>query len=47
MNVLVLGSRVIGTALAGDLVRAFLGAIFTREERHMRRLKKVLALEQQ
>lgn len=47
MNVLVLGSRVIGTALAGDLVRAFLGATFTREERHMRRLKKVLALEQQ
>jgi RpiB/LacA/LacB family sugar-phosphate isomerase len=45
MNVLVLGSRVIGTALAGDLVRAFLGATFTHEERHVRRLKKVLALE--
>ncbi len=47
MNVLVLGSRVIGTALAGDLVRAFLGAAFTHEERHVRRLNKVLALEQQ
>jgi ribose 5-phosphate isomerase B len=47
MNVLVLGSRIIGTALASELVRAFLGATFTREERHMRRLNKVLALEQQ
>jgi RpiB/LacA/LacB family sugar-phosphate isomerase len=47
MNVLVLGSRVIGTALAGELVRAFLSATFTREERHLRRLNKVLALEQQ
>jgi ribose 5-phosphate isomerase B len=46
MNVLVLGSRVIGTALAGELVKAFLGATFTREERHMRRLNKVLELEQ-
>ncbi len=45
MNVLVLGSRIIGTALAAELVRAFLGATFTREERHMRRLNKVLALE--
>ena len=45
MNILVLGSRVIGTAMAQDLVQAFLGAKFTREARHMRRLAKVAALE--
>src|SRR5271163_2628319 len=45
MNVLVLGSRVIGVALAQDLVRAFMGAKFTNEERHVRRLAKVKALE--
>jgi ribose 5-phosphate isomerase B len=45
MNVLVLGSRVIGTAVAHDLVAAFLKARFTREERHVRRLGKVAALE--
>lgn len=45
INVLVLGSRVIGVALAQDLVRAFLGAKFSNEERHVRRLSKVKALE--
>lgn len=45
MNVLVLGSRVIGVALAQDLVRAFMGAKFTNEERHVRRLGKVKTLE--
>jgi ribose 5-phosphate isomerase B len=45
MNVLVLGSRVVGIALAQDLVRAFMGAKFTNEERHVRRLGKVKALE--
>lgn len=45
MNVLVLGSRIVGTALAEELVSAFLRAQFTREERHLRRLQKVLALE--
>ncbi len=45
MNVLVLGARVIGHALAHDLVRAFLGAQFTGEARHVRRLKKVADLE--
>jgi ribose 5-phosphate isomerase B len=45
MNVLVLGSRVIGPALAHELVRSYLGAAFTREERHVRRLEKVKALE--
>ena len=45
INVLVLGSRVIGVALAQDLIKAFLGAKFTNEERHVRRLGKVKALE--
>lgn len=45
MNVLVLGSRVIGVALAEDLVRTYLGAVFSNEERHLRRLNKVIALE--
>jgi ribose 5-phosphate isomerase B len=45
MNVLVLGSRVIGVKLAEELVRAFLGAVFSNEERHVRRLNKVKALE--
>ena len=46
MNVLVLGARVIGSATAGALLRAFLTARFTGEERHRRRLAKVAALEQ-
>jgi len=46
MNVLVLGARVIGVATAGELVRAFIGARFTGEERHRRRLAKVTALEE-
>jgi ribose 5-phosphate isomerase B len=45
MNVLVLGSRVIGIKLAEDLVNAYLGAKFTNEERHARRLAKIRALE--
>jgi ribose 5-phosphate isomerase B len=45
INVLVLGSRVIGVALAQDLVKAFMGAKFSNEERHVRRLGKVRALE--
>jgi ribose 5-phosphate isomerase B len=45
INVLVLGSRVIGVALAQDLVRAFMAAKFSNEERHVRRLGKVKALE--
>jgi ribose 5-phosphate isomerase B len=45
INVLVLGSRVIGEKLAEELVKAFLGAKFTNEERHVRRLAKVRALE--
>ncbi len=45
VNVLCLGSRVIGTALAEDLIKAFLGAKFSREDRHVRRLEKIRALE--
>jgi ribose 5-phosphate isomerase B len=45
MNVLVLGARIIGPALADDLVKAYLGARYTHEERHVRRLAKVKALE--
>jgi ribose 5-phosphate isomerase B len=45
MNVLVLGARIIGAKLAEELVRAFAGARFSREERHERRLEKVKALE--
>ncbi|MFZ0962720.1 MAG: ribose 5-phosphate isomerase B [Terriglobia bacterium] len=45
MNVLVLGSRVIGGELAKDLVRDYLRANFSGEERHVRRLGKVKAIE--
>jgi RpiB/LacA/LacB family sugar-phosphate isomerase len=45
MNVLVLGGRVIGPALAHELVQAFVAARFSGEERHARRLAKVLAME--
>ena len=45
MNVLVLGSRIIAGELAKDLVRNYLHASFSREERHVRRLGKVKAIE--
>jgi ribose 5-phosphate isomerase B len=45
LNVLCLGSRVIGAELAVECVRAFLGAGFSGEPRHRRRLGKVLAIE--
>jgi len=47
MNVLCLGARVVGPALARDLAAAFLGARFSSEERHRRRLAKILAIEAQ
>jgi len=46
MNVLCLGARIIGPELVPELVRAFLGATFTGEERHVRRLRKVKVMEQ-
>jgi ribose 5-phosphate isomerase B len=45
MNVLCLGSEVVGAELAVDLVRAFLGASFDGGERYVRRLEKVRELE--
>lgn len=45
VNVLALGGRIIGPELAIEVVRAFLAARFTGEERHVRRLNKVLAIE--
>jgi ribose 5-phosphate isomerase B len=45
MNVLTLGARVIGPEPAVECSLAFLGATFTGEPRHVRRLHKVLAME--
>ena len=45
MNILVLGARIIGPAVAHELVRSFLAARFSNEARHVRRLEKVKALE--
>ena len=45
MNVLVMGSRVVAIELVKELVRSFLGARFSGEERHARRLGKVKAIE--
>jgi ribose 5-phosphate isomerase B len=45
MNVLCLGSEVVGTALAAELVRAFVAARFDGGERYVRRLKKVEEME--
>ena len=45
MNVLCLGARVIGIALAREISAAFLGAAFSGEDRHQRRLNKILAIE--
>jgi RpiB/LacA/LacB family sugar-phosphate isomerase len=44
-NVIALGSRVIGEALAEEVTTAFLLARFTGEDRHVRRLNKVKAIE--
>ena len=45
VNVLCLGARVIGPDLARSLVETFLAATFSGEERHMRRLAKIVAIE--
>jgi ribose 5-phosphate isomerase B len=45
MNVLCLGSEVVGPSLAAELVRVFLGAKFDGGERYVRRLEKVRAME--
>ncbi len=46
MNVLVLGGRVIGEEMAHELVRAYVNAHYTSEERHARRLAKIHAIEE-
>jgi len=45
VNVLVLGARIIGIEVAREIVVSFLGARYTAEERHERRLGKVLDIE--
>ena len=45
VNVLCMGQRVIGIELATEIVLSFLGALFSQEERHVRRLHKVNAIE--
>jgi ribose 5-phosphate isomerase B len=45
MNILCMGGRVVGSAVARELVDTFLAAEFTGAERHVRRLRKVAALE--
>jgi RpiB/LacA/LacB family sugar-phosphate isomerase len=45
MNVIVFGARIIGSALANDLIIEYLGAKFSGEPRHVRRLAKVQAIE--
>ena len=47
MNVLCLGSEIVGAELAADLVRAFLGAAFNGIERYVRRLEKIEAMERE
>lgn len=44
-NILCLGQRVIGIALALDIVKSFLNAKFSNEDRHLKRLAKVAAIE--
>jgi ribose 5-phosphate isomerase B len=45
MNVLCLGARIIGPAMAKELVQAFISAVFSNEERHVRRVNKIYKLE--
>ena len=45
VNIITMGARIIGPAIAHEVVTAFLGAKFSGEERHVRRLNKVLAIE--
>jgi ribose 5-phosphate isomerase B len=47
MNILCMGGRTVGPAVARDLVDMFLGAKFSQAERHLRRLAKVASLEAQ
>jgi ribose 5-phosphate isomerase B len=46
-NILCLGARVIGPALAADVIRTYANATYTGEERHVRRLAKIAAIERE
>ena len=45
MNVLCMGGRTVGPEVAWDLVQAYLGAVYSREDRHLRRLGTIAGLE--
>jgi ribose 5-phosphate isomerase B len=45
MNILCMGGRTVGAAVAWDLVQTFVAAQFSEAERHLRRLSKVASLE--
>jgi ribose 5-phosphate isomerase B len=45
MNIICMGGRTVGPAVAWDLVQTFLAAEFSQTERHLRRLGKVVSLE--
>ncbi len=47
VNVLCLGARVVGPAYAQEIIRAYLSASFTGEERHVRRLGKITAMDEE
>ena len=47
MNIMCMGGRTVGPAVAWDLVETFLGAEFSQATRHLRRLTKVASLEPQ
>ena len=47
VNVVCLGGRVVGAALAGDIINAYLSAEFTGEDRHKRRLAKIDGIERE
>jgi ribose 5-phosphate isomerase B len=45
MNIICMGGRTVGPAVAWDLVQTFLAAEYSEAERHLRRLAKVVAAE--
>jgi ribose 5-phosphate isomerase B len=47
MNVLCLGARIVGQTLAETIVKSFLNVKFSSEERHLRRLNKIKAIEEE
>jgi ribose 5-phosphate isomerase B len=47
MNILCMGGRTVGPAVAWDLVQTFLAAEFSKAQRHLRRLEKIASLEAQ